>query len=266
MKVIIHASGVGWHRRYLQFFVEGFTRHGVKEIEPASQDIPVDGDIHILFGPNYWKNCEKQYDNYLQVNRKFFGDVNDDVAISWNGFNGRGIFNIDPVDPPRYRAFEDAMSRNVMKIHPWREFHRETFLLCGQADLGRATNWARLSEWYAQAREHFRPAKCNFRPHPNGDGRSLLQDSNRSGFAVTLNSTVAIETLMLGLPTAASDKGSPVWAICNPERNPLEEPPRGLMFEYLANCQWHYDDIKTGEFWEILRPGPTGPRLCDVPF
>jgi hypothetical protein len=252
-----------WHERYFRLFVQGFKVHGITDIQRVGVDKPTAGDLHVLFGPNYWKTCEKRYKNFLQVNRKFIGDVNDDVAISWNGFNGRGIFNVDEVIPGQ---LESVLERNPIRVHPWRERSPERFLLLGQADVGRAETWDRLSLWYQKARDHYAPAKCVFRPHPNGDGKTLEQNVRQTGFSVSLNSTVAVETLMLGHPTIVWDEGSPIWSVCGPGWSQTEEPKRGPLLEYLAMCQYQYSDIALGVFWEQLKPGPRGPRLCDVTF
>ena len=262
MKAIIHATRLNWQERYFQFFRQGFEAHGIS-VERSSLDKPQEGDIHVLFGPNYWKKCEQQYKNYLQVNRKFIGNVHDDVAISWNGFNGRGIFNVDGHwNPDR---FQRALDRSPFKIHSWRDYNPDSFLLLGQADLGRNKNWSALSGWYRSARDHYDGAKAVFREHPLGNGHSLQQDVHRTGFSVSLNSTVAVETLMLGHPTSVMDEGSPVFAVCGHLWFGFEkEPNRMAMFEYLANCQYHFSEIQNGDFWQQLGNGPRGPRLCDV--
>lgn len=265
MKAIIHATGVPWQNRYLEFFRAGFAAHGI-ETERCIFDRVTPGDIHVLFGPNYWRNCEKKYKNYLQVNRKFIGDVNDDVAIGWNGFNGRGQFCVDELVHDR---FENALDRSPIKIHPWRGTGERNFLLLGQADLGRCENYPRLAEWYKRMSIQYAPARSNFRSWPRGAGVSLLSDVQNSGFSVSLNSTVAVETFMLGHPTAVWDKGSPLWSICNPIKSSPEktpEPHRLAVLEYLANCQYHYTEIQSGQFWQQLGGGPKGPLLCDVQF
>lgn len=261
MKAVIHATRLKWQDRYFEFFKQGFSRHGITT-ERFCFDRAQPGDIHVLFGPNYWKNCEKIYDNYLFVNRKFIGNVDDDVAISWNGFNGRGIFNVNSIDPQR---LEVALERSPIKIHPWRRYNPDSFLLLGQADTGRCL-LENLNTWYQDMRLAYKGSKPVFRKWPRGDGHTLIQDIARTGFSVSLNSTVAVETLMMGHPTVVFDKGSPVWSICNMWNNPGIEPKRIALFEYLANCQYHYSEISTGDFWCQLGEGPVGPRLHDVEF
>ena len=266
MKVIIHATGIRWQQRYFELFRKGFKIHGITDVQATNTDKPVAGDLHVLFGPNYWKKCENHYKNYLQVNRKFIGDVNDDVAVSWNGFNGRGYFNVDEIIPDQ---LESVLERSPIRIRPcrWGKGDVDTFLLLGQADAGRAATYNWLGMWYESMRESYSESKAVFRSHPNGDGHTLLQDVNRTRFSVSLNSTVAVETLMLGHPTIVHDQGSPVWAICNPMRSPTFcQWNRTKMFNYLAMGQYHYSDIETGVCWEQLRGGPRGPRLCDVTF
>lgn len=265
MKVIIHTTGIRWQQRYFELLRKGFRIHGITDVHKVSTDTPTAGDLHVLLGPNYWKKCEFKYDNYLQVNRKFIGDVDDDVAISWNGFNGKGIFCVDEIAQGQ---LDWCMERSPIKIYPWRELTAtpHNFLLLGQADVGRSMLYSRLSSWYEQMRTHYKHGNAVFRQHPKGDGHTLEQDVARTGFSVSLNSTVAVETLMLGHPTVVHDPGSPVWSICNPECLPAhEEPNRQALFEYLAMGQYHCSDIEFGVFWEQLNP-KRGPRLCDVTF
>jgi len=256
MKAVIHATGIAWQKRYLEFFKKGFAKHGIQS-ELTSSDRIVPGDIHVLFGPNYWKNCERGYDNFLQVNRKFLGNVNDNVTIGWNGFNGRGQFCVDDVPESI-----DADVQSMVTLLPWKRTTDPRALIMGQADLGRCTFWRMLPDWYHDMQRMFNQ-NFIFRKWP-GD-RNLRADVARAGISVTLNSTVAIETLILGHPTAAFDEGSPVWAVCAPGCNVKLEPPREKLLSYLAMCQYHFTDIECGLFWDQLNPR-RGPRLCDVRF
>jgi hypothetical protein len=260
MKAIIHASPIRWQQRYLKFFANGFAKHGISS-EWVSYDKPKNGDIHVLLGPNYWKNCERIYSDtntdFLQVNRKFLGDVNDDVTISWNGFNGRGQFCVDQIDPHVAGA-----ALRKLTLLPWKSANpNRRALILGQADLGRCTEWKTLDAWYHDVKIGY-DIPYVFRKWP-GD-RNLQADVARTLFSVTLNSTVAIETLILGHPTVAHDEGSPVFAWCNPQFM-LTEPPRLNIIGYLAMCDYHHTDIELGLFWEQLNPR-RGPRLCDVEF
>lgn len=256
MKAVIHATGIAWQKRYLEFFKAGFATRGI-DVHHASIDTSHNADVAVLLGPNYWKRCEREYDHFLQVNRKFIGDVNDNVTIGWDGFNGRGRFCVDHV-PEAIGADVQSM----VTLLPWKPANDNTrALIMGQADLGRCTEWRSLDDWYHDVKRGYGNDYI-FRKWP-GD-RHLQADVARTLFSVTLNSTVAIETLIMGHPTVAHDEGSPVWAVCNPQFM-LTEPPREKLLSYLFMCQYHYSDIQNGLFWDQLNP-LRGPRLCDEQF
>ena len=266
-KILIHSTCISWQERYFKFFQEGFRKHGFADERPRV-DSPQPADVHVLFGPNYWKNCEKSYEQYLFVNRKLIGNVHDDVCISWNGFNGRGIFNVRP-ETWRADQLPQVLERSPLKVEPWRTPNGppENFLLMGQADAGRSLKYSNLSDWYTESRDLYKNLKCIYRPWPGGDGHTLREDVKRTDFSVSLNSTVAVESLMLGQPTIVFDEGSPAWSICNPSVDPaFQSSKRIKLFEYIVNCQWHNMEIMRGDFWEQLSPGPITERLCDVKF
>lgn len=255
MKIVIHhTQGIGWQRRYLDFFVEGFRKHGIRAM-PTSSPTKVPGsDVAVLFGPNYWKAVERGHHQYLMVNRKFLGDVNDNVTISWNGFNGRGQFCVDEVNPKR-------LQRHVFQLEPWREPDNGYTLLFGQHDIGRCGKYVTLQEWYNYVKINTGD-KILFRAWPGG--RPIHLDCRGARMAVSLNSTVAIESVCHGIPTVTCDKGNPAWPICAHHLGHVHRSDNRLAWlEYLANCQWDYHQIKNGDFWRQLWP-PRGPRLCDV--
>jgi hypothetical protein len=255
MKVVIHCKKLGWHQRYLEFFRQGFKKHGIA-IEATDRETTVPCDVAVLFGPNYWKQIERTHPQYLMVNRKFLGDVNDNVALSWNGFNGRGQFCVDDVNATRLR-------RHSFDLEPWRKDKTGVSVLCGQFDLGRCGRYQSIQQWYKDVQLTLNTT-IFFRKWP-GD-RPLVRDCANAESAITLNSTVAIETVLLGIPTIACDEGNPAWPICAHHIGHIRRSDNRLAWlEYLANCQWHHMQIANGDFWRQLWP-PRGPRLCDVEF
>lgn len=264
MRVYICANdSVPWHKRYRQYFISGFTRHG-----HAITSEPKQADLKVLFGPNYWLKEERSGEPYLMVNRKFLGDhprdVHDRVAISWDGFNGRGRFGEVDMDEGEMR-----LSRLQVRVKSWLPDPSDGWnLILGQCDLGRCGRYATLDEWYRHVRRNL-AGPLLVRPYPGGV-TSMLDHCKGAVSVHTLNSTAAIEALALGAAIVSYDEGSPVYAItkhCMPagERKDLFPTyrQRESLFKYLAACQWHFSEIQRGEFWERLRINK-GPRLCDV--
>lgn len=259
MKVAIHCKPhVKWQRRYLDFFQTGFRRHGIRTVVTDSERPEAGVDFAVLFGPNYWKRLERSLPKFLMVNRKFIGDVNDNVAISWNGYNGLGVFCVKEVRETRLR-------RHQFRIDPWRAVDEGHVLLLGQYDLGRCGRYASLQEWH----NHVRASTGDpilFRAWPGNS--PLKSDCKGARCAVSLNSTVAIETVLIGLPTVAMHEQSPAWPVCAHHLGHVHRSDNRIQWlEYLANCQWHHQEIENGDFWRQLYIGPEDqPRLCDVEF
>ena len=257
LRVTIHAAGLPWHKRYAAYLVEGFRKHGIIPRVTSTDVREQDCDLAVLLGPNYWKKIERADGEYLMLNRKFIGDVNDNVTISWNGFNGRGQFCVDEVKESRLRP-------HIFDIEPWTdpEAGGHTLLL-GQFDLGRCGKYATLQEWHSHVKINTGD-KILLRQWPGNS--SLKIDCYGARLAVSLNSTVAIETVLLGVPTVTMDEGSPAWPVCAHHMGHVRRSDNRLAWlEYLSNCQWNYKQIQNGDFWRQLHPR-RGPRLCDVEF
>ena len=112
-------------------------------------------------------------------------------------------------------------------------------------------------DWYDQV-----DADC-FRPHPAGDnptGLPAIKDWHDVGLAVTLNSSIGVDTVMQGIPTVTMDGAAMAWDVTShtiPEERFYEElgkangfaairPDRRPWLEWLAWTQWHWDEIRDG--------------------
>ena len=257
LKIVLHATTViPWQKRWTQFFVEGFKKHNI-DIEVSSSTQKVDCDIAILFGPNRWKNIEKSGIPFIMVNRKFFGKeehvAGDIVALSWDGFNGEGYHCVKDIDPNRLAKFIDIEN----DIKEW-QLDGTEYLVCGQADAGRSN--LNLKDWYQSINVGNR-----FRPHPTKAGtvlKPLSEDLVNVKAAITLNSTVAVEVLIEGIPVIAMDAGNPLYGNVGHSVNEIRFPERIPMLTHLAHCQWHHSEISNGAFWKQLYP-KTGNKLSE---
>jgi len=260
MTVTIHANkGLAWHRRYAEFFRSGFARHGI--FPQVTHKDTRQSEIAVLFGPNYWKKIERDGGMYIMVNRVLISKnpqhVHDVVALSWNGFNGRGTFCVDDIEKGRIEKFINP-SKDVA---PWRK-SGDYLLLCGQADLGRCGKYASLTEWYDYV-NGTSAEPVLFRPHPiHGPRVPLATHFHMARAAAILNSTVAIDALLSGVPVISFDEGNPVHAITGHTLAETVMPDRMPLFKYLAQCQYFYSEIESGKFWDQLHP-MRGPRLCE---
>ena len=269
MKITIHSNPhIPWQKRLAPIVQEGLHKHNIKANISNSQTRLANTDIAIILGPNFWKNIEMVNKPYIMMNRKFLGfgerDVHDNVAISWDGFNGRGVFSIKEVDPSRLLKYvkEEDISDSVMP-------QGDNYLLCEQADLGRCKKYTSLNDFYSQAtknipthllkiRRKVSPENIGLKKFNEGFNKSLKNIKT----ALTLNSTVAVDILLKGIPIVAFDKGCPTYAVSSHSVDNLIFPYTRNFLEYLAMCQYHYDEIENGKFWEMIYP-MSGSRLCD---
>ena len=263
MKIAIHANpGVQWHRRYAEYFLRGFAKHGISAAVTQSAGRERDVDVAVLFGPNYWKQVERSGEPYLLVNRvlvsKHPKHVNDVVAISWDGFNGRGTFCVGDRDHSKRL---DRFISPSKDIAGWRK-EGEYLLLFGQADLGRCGRYGSTSEWYNYVQDTTNETVV-FRPHPNQGARIPLRTHLHSArAAAVLNSTAAVDALLAGVPVISFDEGNPAHALSGRTLADTRYPNRIEFLTYLAHCQYFYAEIESGLFWDQLNP-KRGPRLCE---
>lgn len=261
LDVTIHAnSGISWHKRYAKLFQMGFRYHGIEaKVSPKGYR---QSDISVLFGPNYWKRIERDGGTYLMVNRVLISTnpqhVHDVVALSWNGFNGRGTFCVDDYSSDkRLSMFIDP----VKDVKTWRK-SGDYLLLCGQADLGRCGKFASLGEFYNYVKGTAAEPVV-LRPHPSqGQSVPLQTHFHMSRAAAVLNSTVAVDAMLAGVPVISFDEGNPVHSIAGHTLAETMTPDRMPLFRYMAHCQHFAHEIGSGDFWEQLWP-IEGPRLCD---
>ena len=248
--IIIHANpAIKWHTRYAEAFRNGFNRQGIKCTITSNSNYVGTGDyLPVLLGPNCWKRveqyCDKNNKPYLFVNRKFFGtdpkSIDDVVAISYNGFNGRGYFCVDEVTDDRIKQFADP----DFLFKDWQE--GKFTILCGQYDAGRCPE-DHLERFYTDVRLNAENVK--FRPHPR-KGKQNDTDLHHARCAAVLNSTVVLDMLCYGIPVVSYDIGSPAFALSSKHiSHKLVYPDRLSFFKYLAHCPWHINELIDGSFW-----------------
>ncbi len=191
MKIIIHAlKNVTWQPRYANYIATGIRRHG-HNVHISSSTRPEPCDISILMGPNSFKSIEKR--THIMINRKLIGnnprDVHDTVAVSWNGFNGRGTFCVNEVDPTRLDRYIKPSD-----IEDWRTGGKH-LLLIEQSNTGRSTQYNRLNNYYQKVRSTA-TSKVVIRKKPIGES-NINPTAVRKGLigakaVVNLNSTIYV--------------------------------------------------------------------------
>jgi len=253
MDIAIHAKVSPWQIKVAPLFKEGLAKHGIEaKITSSSKRI---SDVAIILGPNYFKEIESDGLPYLMGNRKFvgFGDhVHNTLAISWDGFNGRGTFCVDEVDESRLEKFID-----INRMRPKQKGNYS--LLCEQSDVGRCAEYENINQWYVHVKNTVNPLKIRRKKNPERVNfkiweQSFLSELNDVKEAHVLNSTVSIDLLYYGIPVISHDRGDPCFGgdIDNREK----------LFHYLANCQWDYSEIANGDWWDKLKE-KKGIKPCE---
>ncbi len=254
--------------------MQGFTLLGMNPYI-TNRTYDIDADIAVVLGPNCWVRVQDQRNitgkPYLMVNRCFYGEYNDNVAIGWNGMNNRGDYCTDV-------QFTDQMKLRTYSVFP---YIREPWapvdgglLLCGQHS-AHSTRFGSVQQYYDysmdQAGKHYPGANVYFRPHPTEAIAPYKlkppprTETNRRPLvfqAITLNSTVAVELVVEGIPVCALDEGNPVLPVASHSVEEVFIPAHAqahALLTRLAWSQWHVSEIKQGLFWQLLQRGPSVP-------
>jgi len=243
-KVVIHAEpNISWQPVFAEKMKQGLKAIGINSsISPSRWR---DSDIAILLGTTCWRNIETSGD-YLLVDRASWGDP-EYVSLVWNGHGMRGDHCV-----PELR-----MLRPTPELQPWRMEYVYTNesgveavtnnwprdVLCGQTETY-SPSYKDLDAWYSQV------DATHFRKHPAGDnptGLPLVKNWDEVGLCITLNSSVAVDAVIAGIPTVTMDGASMAWHVTSHRQDQIIMPDRQPWLEWLAWTQWTHDEIREGK-------------------
>ena len=247
--VVIHVHpGVAWQVAFLDSLTTGL-RAARRSFAITASPVRVGGGLPVLLGTTFWAGVEDG-GPFLLVDRCSFGDPGTWVTLVRDGHGRRGDHRVpETVDGSRWE-------RAGVDVLPWRESDEGAVVLCGQT-----RTWCRsypsLDGWYAEAGR----GCTHFRPHPAAVGagtkggprdRSLPPYDGWHGVAraVTLNSSVGVEAVLLGIPTVTMDEGAMAWGVTGHRPDDIRRPDRTPWLHWLAWTQWHRDEIRAGTPWE----------------
>ena len=271
MEVSIHASSnIPWQKRYAVAVKEGLSKHGIDANITNSRKR--ESDVALIMGPNLFQSIEKDGGEFMIINRKFLGfderDAHDIVTVSWNGFNGMGIFCVD-----QNRMSEKRLDRflDPRDIEHW-SLNSDNYLLCHQYDTGRSERYNDINKWYRNVQRRVHPNHLKIRRKTTMEKvgriefmRALREDLSDVKAIFSLNSIVSVEALILGKGVITDDKTNPCYAVSFSEIGSTIQPfDRTEFLTYLAHCQWHIDEVRNGSFFQNMTFGPYGPRLNEI--
>jgi hypothetical protein len=235
---VIHAEPrIEWQARRLPQMLAGLKALGVS-CRVTGERTRQEG-LPILFGTTMWRAVEAT-GPYLLVDRCSFGDTNDWVSLVRDGHGRRGDHRVPA------GVTGDRWKRHGVPITPWHNGKR--IVLCGQTETY-SPHWKHPGDWYANV------VATHFRRHPAGDNPTGLPETRSwkdCGLAVTLNSSVAVEAVLAGVPTVTMDEGAMAWAVTSHDPAETLRPVRSEWLAWLAWTQWRWNEIEAGKPWEHL--------------
>lgn len=245
--VVIHVEPlIGWHRSFVVTLVEGLRRIGVPCTVTRSRERRGEG-LPILLGTTCWRAIEAD-GPFLLLDRCSFGSPSQWMSIVLGGHGRRGDHRVPDVrDGSRWERY-------AVEVRPWNTAGGRT-VLCGQTETY-SPHFPTVESWYdrvAAACTHFRPHPAAVRQPaaPCGAARLPATNSwNDCRLAVTLNSSVAVDTVLAGIPTATMDEAAMAWDVTSHVADEIATPDRTEWLHWLAWTQWTHEEIRQGTPWQ----------------
>ena len=231
--VAIHASAsIKWQRTAVDCFKHGLKRLGI-DAEVTDNRYRI-SDHAICLGTTLWGAVEAT-GSYLLIDRASVGDP-DYVSLVWNGHGRRGDHKVPQgIDDTRWCSLGFGAL-------PWRD-DGEKDVLCGQTETW-SPNYKDLDAWYSQVQA------THFRRHPAGNnptGLPEVHDWSDVRQSITLNSSVAVDTVLLGIPTVTMDAAAMAWDVTSHAPGEIVKPDRSAWLKWLAWTQWSWREIDRGD-------------------
>ena len=159
------------------------------------------------------------------------------VTLVWNGHGRRGQHRI----PDGYSGRWDKQ-KHLVELFPW-DTHGDRVVLCGQTETY-SPHYETLREWYDEVEAtHFRQHSAGHNP----TGLPLAHDWTDCGLAVTLNSSIGVESVIKGIPTVTMDEGAMAWDVTSHSPDVVSTPNRRKWLEWLCWTQWDWSEIEQGK-------------------
>lgn len=221
MIAIHHEPSIAWQRERVKQFSAGLNALGLDH-EVTSSRTRI-ADRAILFGTTFFRAIEDDQP-WLLVDRASIGDP-DYVSLVWNGHGRRGDHRVpNVVDGARWNALGVELQPQAAPF--------SDVVICGQTETY-SPHWVRIEDWYGSI-----VGATHFRPHPAGTNPTNLPIKHGwdANFHV-LNSSIAVEAAIRGLPLVVHDEGCMAHGVRNREE----------WAHWLAWTQWNWNEIEAGK-------------------
>lgn len=241
----------------LRLAINGLVQQGV-EVKTcyACTNISPNSTALLTWGLRRARGFRKMKKPLLILEHGFIGDREQNISISLNDINGRGLFP-HPTLPNRLP--KDALA-------PWRT-GGQVVLIAGQVRGDQALRGVDLyNSWYrimaAQCARYGLPVV--FRQHPvevkrvgvkhvrgaTTSTKSLQEDLARAALVVTYNSNLGVDAMLAGVPTYVEDRGGMAYPVAlhtlPPNLNIKEPFKRYTWANRVASCQFTRGELRAG--------------------
>lgn len=248
-------------------FAEGMCKHSWNAQLSA---LPGECDLLVLWSARQQSAIRAQLARGGKVcilERGYVGDRFAWTSVSFGGgLNGHGVFHGPFDDGSRWqRNFPDYMK-------PWQEHSEGYVLLIGQVRTDFAVRGIDTLAWYSKAAAELRAHhhEVFFRQHPDevrrrimpqripgapNIGGTLEEAMSGARRVVTFNSNAAVDSILAGVPTVATDQGSMAWEVSGHKVSEEIVPDRQKWAKALAWKQWKMEEFKSGDCWHHVQSG-----------
>ena len=266
MRINLYHNEAPHQKHHLQLFAEGLKRHdqSYETIQIGSRITMC--DLAVFWGAHQQAIIDLQEssgNDFLVMERGYFGNRMKMTSIGYNGLNGRANFLNE--NSPGDRWLKHGCI--------WKDWKTtgDYILIMGQVIGDASIKHVDFVRWIRETSYELRliydlPIRC--RPHPKGpknrhspcfqfddiSENTLAEDLKKAFMAVTFNSNSGVDAILAGVPVVACDPGSMAWPVA--VHGFSERPIRPVRIQWahdLAYCQWTELEIKDGTAWEHLK-------------
>lgn len=233
---VIHCQPrIAWQGPWAQQISKGLAAVGIPS-RVTSDRTRQDEGFPILLGTTWWQGIENDGGEFLLVDRCQYGDTNKWVSLGWNGRGREADFKV----PASFDA--SRWERYGASLDSWRSGRH--CCLCGQIP--------QPLSWYAAVQSHASVFKPHPADHQNPTVLPTIGSWDDVGKAIVLSSSVAVQTVMMGIPTVTMSPRSMAWDVSAHAPQDTWAGDRLPWCHWLAWCQWSWDEVGEGirHIWE----------------
>lgn len=254
------SNGPGHQATFERLITAGAAQHGIVT-HGKSLDTNVNTKYVACWGWRRGKMLREQGHEVLVFERGYLGDRMVWTSIGWNGLNNNADFCLP--DKVEHRRFLEHY-----KLEPWKNHRGDKIIIAGQVVGDASLKGADLTSWCERTAKELEVAHdlpVFYKPHPaardhsrnfhpripkyRGDMQAAIQEA---AAIVCWNSNASVDAVVAGCPALTFDQGAMAYPVTGHTAGDILTPDREEWAARLAHCQWSFDEIKSGAFWERM--------------